>query len=32
MSRGYQTVQGDTWDGIAHKTLGSTGYTDQLII
>ena len=31
MSRGYQTVQGDTWDGIAHKTLGSTGYTDQLI-
>ena len=31
MNKGYQTVQGDTWDGIAHKTLGSTGYTDQLI-
>ena len=27
----YQTVQGDTWDAIAYKRLGSTDYTDQLI-
>lgn len=25
------TIQGDTWDMIAHKKLGSTNYTDQLI-
>lgn len=31
MSGSYRTVQGDTWDQIAHKMLGSTGYTDQLI-
>ncbi len=27
----YKTVQGDTWDLIAYKKLGSTSYTDQLI-
>lgn len=27
----YTTVQGDTWDMIAYKQLGSTDYTDQLI-
>lgn len=27
----YRTTQGDTWDMIAYKQLGSTGYTDQLI-
>lgn len=27
----YTTVQGDTWDIIAYKRLGSTDYTDQLI-
>ena len=27
----YTTVQGDTWDMIAHQQLGSTDYTDQLI-
>ncbi len=27
----YKTTQGDTWDMIAHKQLGSTSYTDQLI-
>ena len=31
MSGFYTTVQGDTWDMIAHKKLGSTAYTDQLI-
>lgn len=31
MSRTYMTIQGDTWDMIAYKQLGSTGYTDQLI-
>lgn len=29
--KNYTTVQGDTWDMIAYKKLGSTGYTDQLI-
>lgn len=27
----YRTTQGDTWDSIAYKQLGSTDYTDQLI-
>lgn len=27
----YRTEQGDTWDIIAHKKLGSTNYTDRLI-
>lgn len=27
----YTTTQGDTWDMIAYKKLGSTDYTDQLI-
>lgn len=27
----YTTVQGDTWDLIAHKKLGGTKYTDLLI-
>ena len=26
-----KTVQGDTWDAIAYRQLGSTDYTDQLI-
>ena len=31
MSCSYTTIQGDTWDVIAYKKLGSTDYTDQLI-
>jgi len=27
----YTTVQGDVWDRIAYKRLGSTDYTDKLI-
>ena len=27
----YTTIQGDTWDMIAYKQLGSTDYMDQLI-
>ena len=27
----HRTVQGDTWDAIAYRELGSTDYTDQLI-
>lgn len=27
----YTTTQGDTWDMIAYKKLGSTDYTDQLM-
>ena len=27
----YTTAQGDTWDMIAYKKLGSTDYTDRLI-
>ncbi len=27
----YTTVQGDMWDGIAHKTLGSVLLTDKLM-
>ena len=29
--RTYTTAQGDTWDMIAYKQLGSTSCTDQLI-
>ena len=28
----YTTVQGDMWDMIAHKTLGSTALTDRLMM
>ena len=27
----YVTVQGDMWDSIAYKVLGSVNYTDALI-
>ncbi|MCC8080176.1 MAG: tail protein X [Oscillospiraceae bacterium] len=27
----YTTVQGDMWDAIAYKKLGSTDYTDALM-
>lgn len=27
----YRTVQGDMWDGIAYKTMGSTAYTGRLM-
>lgn len=27
----YTTIQGDMWDAIAHKAMGSTSYTDRLI-
>lgn len=27
----YTTVQGDMWDSIAYRQLGSTAYTDLLI-
>ena len=27
----YTTVQGDLWDSIAYKTLGSVHYTDKLM-
>jgi phage tail protein X len=27
----YTTVQGDMWDMIAYKQLGSTSYTDRLM-
>lgn len=29
--RNYTTTQGDTWDIIAYKQLGSTDYMDRLI-
>lgn len=28
----YTTVQGDMWDRIAHKALGSVHYTDKLMM
>ena len=31
MSRTYRTIQGDMWDSIAYKTLGSTAYTGELM-
>ena len=27
----YTTVQGDMWDSIAFRQMGSTGYTDRLM-
>lgn len=32
MSRTYTTIQGDMWDGIAYKELGSTDLTDALMM
>ena len=32
MAKTYTTVQGDMWDSIAYAQLGSTAYTDQLIM
>ena len=31
MSNIYTTMQGDMWDGIAYKALGSTDMTDRLM-
>ncbi len=31
MSKTYQTVQGDVWDAIAYRELGSETYTDKLM-
>lgn len=31
MGKTYTTVQGDMWDSIAHKQMGSASYTDQLM-
>ncbi|MCI8849788.1 MAG: phage tail protein [Oscillibacter sp.] len=31
MPKTYTTVQGDMWDSIAYKQLGSTSYTDKLL-
>ena len=31
MSKTYTTVQGDMWDSIAFRQLGSTSYTDKLM-
>ncbi len=31
MSKTYTTMQGDMWDGIAYKALGSTDMTDRLM-
>ena len=28
----YTTIQGDMWDSIAYKTMGSTDYTGALIV
>lgn len=28
----YTTIQGDMWDSIAHKTLGSTDYAGALMV
>lgn len=27
----YKTIQGDTWDMIAYKQMGSANYMDQMI-
>ena len=29
--RTYKTIQGDMWDGIAYKTMGSTSYAGELM-
>lgn len=31
MSKTYTTVQGDMWDMIAYKQMGSVDYTDDLM-
>ncbi len=31
MTKTYTTVQGDKWDSIAYKEMGSTNHTDKLI-
>ena len=31
MPKTYTTVQGDMWDSIAYKQLGSTSHTDKLL-
>lgn len=31
MGKTYTTVQGDMWDGIAYRQLGSTAYTGRLM-
>lgn len=31
MSKTYTTIQGDMWDTVAYKTLGSAAHTDKLI-
>lgn len=31
MIKTYRTITGDTWDGIAYKTLGNCFYMDLLI-
>lgn len=31
MSRTYTTIQGDMWDSIAKKTMGSGSYTGTLL-
>lgn len=31
MSKTYTTVQGDMWDAIAYRQLGSVAYTDRLM-
>jgi phage tail protein X len=32
MARSYVTVQGDMWDSIAHKQLGSARHTGSLML
>ena len=32
MAKTYTTVQGDMWDSIAYKTLGSVNFTDRLMM
>lgn len=32
MAKTYTTVQGDMWDSIAYKTLGSVNLTDRLMM
>ena len=32
MEKTYTTAQGDMWDGIAYKTLGSVYFTDKLMM
>ena len=31
MEKTYKTVQGDMWDAIAYRTMGSCKYTDLLM-